>query len=633
MANYSYNKLDPEHRQFRLCTLSQGSLDDPLSCTLDTVSLNHPPDYGTLSYVWGDPTFNKEINIDGSILSITTSLYTALRYLRKIDQPRIIWADGICINQADIDERSFQVTLMGDIYMRARELQIWLGEVKSFVAESSRSGAALKPNTISREQLNLLKGHHVLEGDAFRKMSLAAAADTGSEYSERPDKVVRGALSILDLLVNNNHFHQMPFYEIASDCGITIAETWYQSLTSLSLMLSHALWKRIWIVQEVVLSSHCTVHIGTHTLPILRFWNAAQSFRTHFFGCCRDPWATLWTGGNENAERLCKALTPLQYLFQMDHSLYQNKALNIAWLYNLSSSHEATDLRDHVYAISGLIRPQQLINNLPDYRLTVSEVYERATRAAYAGDRSLFMLRYAVGVASSDVGKLASWACDWSETKMAAPLAEFDDKNRLAQRYVAREAGSDRLVIEAISVALVTDVTYDLDKARGHDLARKLLDLLRHKANRAGTADTDDFIKRLFMDDFNGEEINANVMRDMRAWWDCVTAGIAQSDMRPVLIDLNREFVAKTRQAACFFTNEGSMGLGRSDLCVGDVIVVVKGSPMPLCLRQLKTSSEARDSASDNQKDYRFVGACYLPGAIKDEVAISTTKWQEMHLC
>lgn len=41
-----------------------------------------------------------------------------------------IWADAVCINQNDLDERSSQVGIMGDIYTTAKTCQIWLGTVE-----------------------------------------------------------------------------------------------------------------------------------------------------------------------------------------------------------------------------------------------------------------------------------------------------------------------------------------------------------------------------------------------------------------------------------------------------------------------------------------------------------------------
>jgi hypothetical protein len=37
------------------------------------------------------------------------------------------WVDAICINQADIAERSNDVARIGDIFSKARQVTVWLG--------------------------------------------------------------------------------------------------------------------------------------------------------------------------------------------------------------------------------------------------------------------------------------------------------------------------------------------------------------------------------------------------------------------------------------------------------------------------------------------------------------------------
>ena len=39
-----------------------------------------------------------------------------------------LWIDSICIDQDSLEERSHQVQQMGDIYIKAKELYIWLGQ-------------------------------------------------------------------------------------------------------------------------------------------------------------------------------------------------------------------------------------------------------------------------------------------------------------------------------------------------------------------------------------------------------------------------------------------------------------------------------------------------------------------------
>jgi hypothetical protein len=47
--------------------------------------------------------------------------------LRLEDRKRLIWADAVCINQADDEEKSWQVRMMGDVYRNADRVLIWLG--------------------------------------------------------------------------------------------------------------------------------------------------------------------------------------------------------------------------------------------------------------------------------------------------------------------------------------------------------------------------------------------------------------------------------------------------------------------------------------------------------------------------
>lgn len=59
---------------------------------------------------------------------VSKTLGLALKYLRLPAEDRMIWIDAICINQADGEERSFQVSMMSLVYTNAEEVCVWLGE-------------------------------------------------------------------------------------------------------------------------------------------------------------------------------------------------------------------------------------------------------------------------------------------------------------------------------------------------------------------------------------------------------------------------------------------------------------------------------------------------------------------------
>ena len=105
--------------------------------------------YQALSYVWGDPIEIKSIQVNNQGFGVTTNLFNGLQRLRSKTKNRIIWVDAICINQEDLQEKSFQVKLMQEVYSRAKAVLMWLGELETqdFQAPRLPSSAlqALRP--------------------------------------------------------------------------------------------------------------------------------------------------------------------------------------------------------------------------------------------------------------------------------------------------------------------------------------------------------------------------------------------------------------------------------------------------------------------------------------------------------
>jgi hypothetical protein len=99
-----------------------------LHTTLYDCDMDIMESYTALSYVWGDPNDTMKILVDGKELEITNNLDSALRHVRDETRSRRIWADTICINQQDNNEKAQQVTRMGDVYKIAHNTIIYLGE-------------------------------------------------------------------------------------------------------------------------------------------------------------------------------------------------------------------------------------------------------------------------------------------------------------------------------------------------------------------------------------------------------------------------------------------------------------------------------------------------------------------------
>lgn len=135
---YSYASLS-SLRHTRLVVLHSSKIDNyPINCELVEVNIDDEPIYEALSYTWNNEVPSKPLEIisaDGSgikSLLITTNCARALRLFRKRIGKRGsakigLWVDAISINQSSNEERSAQVSMMAEIYQKARNVVVWLG--------------------------------------------------------------------------------------------------------------------------------------------------------------------------------------------------------------------------------------------------------------------------------------------------------------------------------------------------------------------------------------------------------------------------------------------------------------------------------------------------------------------------
>ncbi|KAL2821423.1 heterokaryon incompatibility protein-domain-containing protein [Aspergillus cavernicola] len=126
-ASFTYSSLNPDRVEIRLLTIAPDKNESPVRCTLQTVSLNRPPQFEALSYVWGTVVEKVEISVDNIPFQVTTNLEAALKCLRHSRKKRLIWIDYVCIDQGNVKEKNTQLPLMGRIYRDATSVIAWLG--------------------------------------------------------------------------------------------------------------------------------------------------------------------------------------------------------------------------------------------------------------------------------------------------------------------------------------------------------------------------------------------------------------------------------------------------------------------------------------------------------------------------
>ncbi|KAK3346012.1 heterokaryon incompatibility protein-domain-containing protein [Lasiosphaeria hispida] len=176
-----YPRLPANTDAIRVLTVEPGDFLSPLVCTLAPAAFRDKPKYVALSYTWGNshpspvslPTAHNKrpkqpnaaprvdpdhvtvpITVNDHAFGIAPNLHAALVHLRSPTHPLPIWADAICINQHDTEERNQQVSLMSFIYSRAVQTVAWIG-AKGFpsIASQSESRTMAVEWKIGRTQL------------------------------------------------------------------------------------------------------------------------------------------------------------------------------------------------------------------------------------------------------------------------------------------------------------------------------------------------------------------------------------------------------------------------------------------------------------------------------------------------
>ncbi|KAI5922495.1 heterokaryon incompatibility protein-domain-containing protein [Camillea tinctor] len=159
LPTYQYTALPRNHIRVLELEAAADSAD-PLRCALILLDLDASSiPYDALSYTWGNPDFCHSVIVDGKFnLPITTSLFTALHRFRSAEAPRRIWADAVCINQKDNEEKSVQIPLMRSIYQGAAQVLVWLGNSEPrLLHQIMLHDRRFKCSTITSSELNELR--------------------------------------------------------------------------------------------------------------------------------------------------------------------------------------------------------------------------------------------------------------------------------------------------------------------------------------------------------------------------------------------------------------------------------------------------------------------------------------------
>lgn len=241
---FIYKPLADPTSMIRLIELHEAKpypwYDPEQTIVIDTkeISLSECPQdqkFVAISYCWGDPNDTVKIICNGNVMTITKSLHDALLRFRG-EGKRVFWADAICINQADDEEKSHQVRLMRQIYEKAHIVAVWLGEEASY----------------SDHVLNLSEAF----GEALRRTYM-------SDNRSYKDPSVQKSLF--------KHLPQL------NDVG------W----SSVGQFLQRPWFGRMWVIQEIAVAPDAMLHCGSSSTSwstfaeLLQFMLAVGLLESH----------------------------------------------------------------------------------------------------------------------------------------------------------------------------------------------------------------------------------------------------------------------------------------------------------------------------------------------------------------
>lgn len=637
---FQYEKLDQAKKEIRLLILedtpsSESSKKTPhtqLRCKLVAVSLDlytryqspiggdgntiwqsigrvltsktkFPEPYYALSYVWGDPSPVCEIVINGQETKISQNLGDALLSIRENSKFRVIWADALCINQTDKEEKSWQVQQMAYLYARAKTVISWLGP--SF-DDSTQALMELEALAIS------------LKDSGWKQ-------NWSKEITSASRKVEKIAL------------------ELSTDTGR------WKAIVALS---NRSYWTRVWIFQEIACARE-NVFICGNVL--------AQDIKYPLFFL---SWWARRTEKFSGSPLSFQCDSMIRTLYRYEHTLlgealFRYRPPRLATLLIGLGILDATDSRDRVFAMLSMAEDGRWSGVVPDY--SKSEVTVLIETAC-----ALLRLNWvdeiiSCAITSERYSGLPSWVPNWAARHESGFIAKHFNtcKGKEQQKGILKSIPTYGLhialhgyVVGSISRLTPSfwDFAFERDGAAVHanvsilpwlkfleeTISREPSDSQGQETIANDTTLRDKIRDRLTQMTIGDSAEHSKIGREGTepAWfyatpeisqlsrvWPWYKRSLASGPEANTKPDhgTNRHETRFFYNGPVFYTSSGDLGITSNKSCqIGDLVVLVKGKRTPCVLRLLPKRSE-QFNCEHRDGTYCLVAEAYVQGIMNGE--------------
>ncbi|KAM7206030.1 Heterokaryon incompatibility protein (HET) domain containing protein [Rhypophila sp. PSN 637] len=532
--------------------------DDDTSC--------FEPQYEALSYTWGQPGGDAFVIVEEDAgegvsytkLPVWNNLMVALRHLRLLDTPRVLWIDGICINQADNEEKGHQVQRMAMLYRGAYRVIAWLGPEK----RSTKEGIELMA-FLGRQIVDWISEETKLPISTQGIQCLAEVLE--SPWFTRLCVVQELALA------NRRAFLQ---------CGHHILPAPLFKTASILLHNNYETGRLLYTLRTYNLAL---------PLAATSFYNVAR--RTRTFGC-RDS--------RDQIDALLGLVPP-----KTSDRIQPNYSTPVGEVYRdvvlLQAKH--THRLEHFYQTFQFGR---VLNNdtpswVPDF--SAVDFYEFfSSHGQWSAGVSRFNYQPVSGDNTESInylfvqGKACATVSSVSK-RLSIPGSNRDNSVhsfvRLVESWYPRhveqeeqQAGSASYPTgESLSVAFALTLLTNEVRERWHDTP----------AFYSATSDWVNFL-RLVIDNPDAPETLARLDQDK----------MSQQCVRRAMEYCTGYVLVQTHQ--------GFMGLAPPDAREGDIVCVLLGCAYPLLLREETTGNNSQKQHEDPKRFFKVIGPCFVHG-------------------
>ncbi|KAI8201526.1 hypothetical protein K4K52_007133 [Colletotrichum sp. SAR 10_76] len=327
-------------------------------------------DYETISYTWENGSNNKyTIYVNDRPFIIQENLYHALQEFWKSEgfvegRKRMLWADAICINQNDLEERAAEVKRMNEIFGTAKKSTVWLGPSLELKGLETQAYFDLIDRLIDNLPLEFADDSSTDDTQptsAELASSKAGTPDEDDQEDQESRQLSEEALAMLSQ------------FDPAERPPTSIIPTLSANERLLALLfpiLRLDYWNRVWIIQELAISSSETVvRVGSSQISFARLsWFAERFVNAATF----DP---NWSPDDEYTRTFMNTLLLLRTIYdiqlQVDPDEWETSPEYILIMQGLMSRSSLP--LDKLYGMLGLLQPATYLGIDVDYKKTIRQ--------------------------------------------------------------------------------------------------------------------------------------------------------------------------------------------------------------------------------------------------------------------